>query len=150
MYIRKKKYPSGNLGIIVVEKVDGKMKELATIGFAKTDDEIENRGTRLHLLRGIESLQGIGASAQTLRDQDERRQSAGARTDNRNNTDKPSAKQGDNQQNNAHETSSAHRTSLHRRILGDTLTKSKKNWSVLLKKYSQKECSCARNALWQG
>ena len=36
----------------------------------------------------------------------------------------PSAKQGDNQQNNAHETSSAHRTSLHRRILGDTLTKS--------------------------
>ena len=100
------------------------MKELATIGFAKTDDEIENRGSRLHLLRGIESLQGIGASAQTLRDQDERRQSAGARTDNRNNTDKPSAKQGDNQQNNAHETSSAHRTSLHRRILGDTLTKS--------------------------
>ena len=41
MYIRKKKYPSGNLGIIVVEKVDGKMKELATIDFAKTDDEIE-------------------------------------------------------------------------------------------------------------
>ncbi|MBS7373329.1 MAG: hypothetical protein KIG57_04570, partial [Muribaculaceae bacterium] len=109
MYIRKKKYPSGNLGIIVVEKVNGKMKELATIGFAKTDDEIENRGSRMHLLRGIESLQGIGASAQTLRDQDERRQSAGARTDNRNNTDKPSAKQGDNQQNNAHETSSAHR-----------------------------------------
>ena len=67
MYIRKKKYPSGNLGIIVVEKVNGKMKELATIGFAKTDDEIENRGSRLHLLRGIESLQGIGASAQTLR-----------------------------------------------------------------------------------
>ena len=100
------------------------MKELATISIAKTDDEIENRGSRLHLLRGIESLQGIGASAQTLRDQDERRQSAGARTDNRNNTDKPPAKQGDNQQNNAHETSLAHRTSLHRRILGDTLTKS--------------------------
>ena len=99
------------------------MKELATIGIAKTDDEIENRGSRLHLLRGIESLQGTGASAQTLRDQDERRQSIGARTDNRNNTDKPSTKQGDNQQNNAHETSSAHRTSLHRRILGDTLTK---------------------------
>ena len=37
MYIRKKKYPSGNLGIIVVEKVNGKMKELATIGIAKTD-----------------------------------------------------------------------------------------------------------------
>ena len=150
MYIRKKKYPSGNLGIIVVEKVNGKMKELATIGIAKTDDEIENRGSRLHLLRGIESLQGTEASAQTLRDQDERRQSVGARTDNRNNTDKPPAKQGDNQQNNAHETSSAHRTYLHQRILGDTLTKSKKNWSVLLKKYSQKECSCARNALWQG
>ena len=42
MYIRKKKYPSGNLGIIVVEKVNGKMKELATIGIAKTDDEIED------------------------------------------------------------------------------------------------------------
>ena len=28
MYIRKKKYPSGNIGIIVVEKVNGKMKEL--------------------------------------------------------------------------------------------------------------------------
>lgn len=42
MYIRKKKYPSGNLGIIVVEKVSGKMKELATIGIAKTDDEIED------------------------------------------------------------------------------------------------------------
>ena len=70
MYIRKKKYPSGNLGIIVVEKVDGKMKELATIGFAKTDDKIENRGSRMHLLRGIESLQGTGASAQTLRDKD--------------------------------------------------------------------------------
>ena len=36
MYIRKKKYPSGNLGIIVVKKVNGKMKELATIGIAKT------------------------------------------------------------------------------------------------------------------
>ena len=106
------------------------MKELATIGIAKTDDEIENRGSRLHLLRGIESLQGTGASAQTFRDKDERRQSIGARTDNRNNTDKPSAKQGDNQQNNAHETSSAHRTSLHRRILGDTLTKSGKTESI--------------------
>ena len=102
------------------------MKELATIGIAKTDDEIENRGSRLHLLRGIESLQGTGASAQTLRDQDERRQSVGARTDNRNNTDKPSAKKGDNQQNNAHETSSAHRTYLHQRILGDTLILGKK------------------------
>lgn len=35
MYIRKKKYPSGNIGIIVVEKNNGKMKELTTIGIAK-------------------------------------------------------------------------------------------------------------------
>lgn len=47
MYIRKKKYPSGNVGIIVVEKVRGKMNELVTIGIAKSDDEIDalvNRG----------------------------------------------------------------------------------------------------------
>lgn len=41
MYLRKKKYPSGNIGIIVVEKTNGKMKELTTIGIAKTEDEIE-------------------------------------------------------------------------------------------------------------
>ena len=41
MYIRKKKYPSGNIGIIVVEKINGKMKELVTIGIAKSDDEVE-------------------------------------------------------------------------------------------------------------
>ena len=27
MFIRKKKYPSGNVGVIVVEKVNGKMNE---------------------------------------------------------------------------------------------------------------------------
>lgn len=32
MFIRKKKYPSGNVGVIVVEKVNGKMNELSTIG----------------------------------------------------------------------------------------------------------------------
>lgn len=41
MYIRKKKYPSGNVGIIVVEKINGKMKELATIGIARSDDDVE-------------------------------------------------------------------------------------------------------------
>ena len=39
MYIRRKKYPSGNVGIIVVEKINGKMKELATIGIAKSDED---------------------------------------------------------------------------------------------------------------
>ena len=34
MFVRKKKYPSGNIGVIVVEKIGGKMKELATIGVA--------------------------------------------------------------------------------------------------------------------
>lgn len=41
MYVRKKKYPSGNIGIIVVEKIGGRMKELATIGIAYNDEEIE-------------------------------------------------------------------------------------------------------------
>lgn len=41
MYIRRKKYPSGNVGIIVVEKISGKMKELTTIGIAKSDEEVE-------------------------------------------------------------------------------------------------------------
>jgi len=41
MYIRKKKYPSGNIGIIVVEKTDGKMKELATIGIAKNEADVD-------------------------------------------------------------------------------------------------------------
>lgn len=41
MYIRKKKYPSGNVGIIVVEKINGKMKELITVGIAKSDEEVD-------------------------------------------------------------------------------------------------------------
>ena len=41
MFIRKKKYPSGNVGIVVAEKIDGKMKELATIGIAKKPEEID-------------------------------------------------------------------------------------------------------------
>lgn len=41
MYVRKKKYPSGNIGIIVVEKINGKMKELATIGIAYNDEDID-------------------------------------------------------------------------------------------------------------
>ena len=42
MFVRKKKYPSGNIGVIVVEKIGGKMKELATIGVAYSEDEVEN------------------------------------------------------------------------------------------------------------
>lgn len=41
MYIRRKKYPSGNVGIIVVEKINGKMKELITIGIARSDKEVD-------------------------------------------------------------------------------------------------------------
>ena len=41
MYVRKKKYPSGNVGIIVVEKINGKMKELATIGIVSKDEDME-------------------------------------------------------------------------------------------------------------
>ena len=42
MFVRKKKYPSGNIGVIVVEKIGGKMKELATIGVAYNEDQVEN------------------------------------------------------------------------------------------------------------
>lgn len=40
MYVRKKKYPSSNIGVIVVEKREGKMKEFAIIGIAHQDHEI--------------------------------------------------------------------------------------------------------------
>ena len=39
MFVRKKKYPSGNIGVIVDEKIGGKMKELATIGVAYSEDD---------------------------------------------------------------------------------------------------------------
>ena len=42
IFVRKKKYPSGNIGVIVVEKIGGKMKELATIGVAYNEGEVEN------------------------------------------------------------------------------------------------------------
>lgn len=38
MFIRKKRHRSGNIGVIVVEKIGGKIKELATIGVAYNDD----------------------------------------------------------------------------------------------------------------
>ncbi|MDY4645065.1 MAG: transposase, partial [Prevotella sp.] len=41
MFIRKKRHRSGNIGVIVVEKIGGKMKELATIGVAYNEDEVE-------------------------------------------------------------------------------------------------------------
>ena len=41
MFIRKKRHRSGNIGVIVVEKIGGKMKELATIGVAYNADEVE-------------------------------------------------------------------------------------------------------------
>ena len=42
MFIRKKRHRSGNIRVIVVEKIGGKMKELATIGVAYSEDEVEN------------------------------------------------------------------------------------------------------------
>ena len=41
MFVRKKKYPSGNIGVIVIDKIVGKMKELATIGVAYNEGEVE-------------------------------------------------------------------------------------------------------------
>lgn len=45
MFIRKKRHRSGNIGVIVVEKIGGKMKELATIGVAYSEDEVEKYPT---------------------------------------------------------------------------------------------------------
>ena len=42
MFIRRKKYPSGNVGIIVTEKINGKMNELATIGIAKDPEDLDS------------------------------------------------------------------------------------------------------------
>ena len=42
MFIRKKRHRSGNIGVIVVEKIGGKMKELLTIGVAYNEDEVKN------------------------------------------------------------------------------------------------------------
>ena len=42
MFIGNKRHRSGNIGVIVVEKIGGKMKELATIGVAYSEDEVEN------------------------------------------------------------------------------------------------------------
>lgn len=42
MFVRKKKHRSGNVGVIVVEKIGGKMKELATIGVAHSETEVDN------------------------------------------------------------------------------------------------------------
>ena len=41
MCVRKKKDPSGDIGVIVVEKIGGNMKELVTIGVAYNEDEVE-------------------------------------------------------------------------------------------------------------
>ena len=49
MFIRKKKYPSGNIGVIVVEKVKGRMHELYTVGIAT-----DNAGTEPLVAKGLE------------------------------------------------------------------------------------------------
>lgn len=40
MFVRKKKYPSGRIGVIVVEKVRGRFLELKTIGVAESESEV--------------------------------------------------------------------------------------------------------------
>ena len=42
MFVCKKKYPPSTIGVIVVEKIGGKMKELATIGVAYNQGGGEN------------------------------------------------------------------------------------------------------------
>lgn len=41
MFVRRKKYSSGNIGVIVVEKHKGCYKELITIGIGRSAEEVE-------------------------------------------------------------------------------------------------------------
>lgn len=41
MFVRKKKNRSGSISVIVAEKNHGKLKEIATIGIAKSEEEVE-------------------------------------------------------------------------------------------------------------
>ena len=41
MFIRKKKYPSGNVGVIVVEKVNGKMKGTVTVAVDSDEETVK-------------------------------------------------------------------------------------------------------------
>ena len=66
------------------------------------------------MLRGTESLQGTGTTAQTITNTDECRQGTRIGSDNSDNTDPFASKQGSLQQNNAFETTSTHRPSLYR------------------------------------
>lgn len=46
MFIRRKRHRSGRTGIIVVEKLHGKMKELHTVGIANNEDEVKELVTQ--------------------------------------------------------------------------------------------------------
>ena len=41
MFVRKKRNRSGSVSIVVAEKSHGKFKEIATIGIAKSEAEVE-------------------------------------------------------------------------------------------------------------
>ena len=49
MFIRKKKYPSGNIGVIVVEIVKGRMRELYTVVIAT-----DNADSKPLVAKGLE------------------------------------------------------------------------------------------------
>ena len=42
MFVRKKRYPSGNIGVIVVEKIGGKMKELVAYNENEVEDLVKD------------------------------------------------------------------------------------------------------------
>lgn len=63
MFIRRKINHSGSTTIAVIEKRKGKMNYLKIIG-TSSDVPLHaeaHRGARLHLFRGVQSLQRIGA-----------------------------------------------------------------------------------------
>ena len=59
MFIHKKKYPSGNIGVIVIEKVKSKMRELWTVGIA-----YDNAGTEPLVAKGLEWIDKESARRQ--------------------------------------------------------------------------------------
>lgn len=73
-YIRKKKYPSGNIGIIVLRNLWVALKGYLTNTDMPLDQVYaawKNRGTRVHLFCGSESIQRTGAIAPTIRNKNE-------------------------------------------------------------------------------
>ena len=67
MFVRKKKHRSGNIGVIVAEKICGKMKELVTIGVAYNEGEVDNLVNEANPKRNHAVIRSLTFSARNVR-----------------------------------------------------------------------------------